>query len=76
MDSYSTEEQQEEAIKSFFKENGVQILVGAALGLAGFTGWNMYVDGKIEAQEAVVVVQNFFFMGGSERARNSFDYVG
>ncbi len=55
MEIYSTEEQQEEAIKTFLKENGVQIVVGAVLGLAGFSGWNMYVDNKIAAQEAASV---------------------
>jgi len=52
MEIYSTEEQQVEAIKKFWQENGTQIIVGAALGLAGFWGWNFYVDKKIEAQEA------------------------
>lgn len=51
MEIYSTEEQQEEAIKKFLKENGVQIVVGAVLGLAGFSGWNYYVDSQLEAQE-------------------------
>ena len=38
MEIYSTEEQQVEAIKSFWKENGSQIIVGAVLGLGGFSG--------------------------------------
>ncbi|GAB2996592.1 YfgM family protein [Psychrosphaera aestuarii] len=71
MEIYSTEEQQEEAIKSFFKENGVQILVGAALGLAGFTGWNMYVDSKIEAQEnASMQFEEFIKVAGVETAKS------
>ncbi|MDA8621102.1 tetratricopeptide repeat protein [Psychrosphaera sp.] len=70
MEIYSTEEQQEEAIKSFFKENGLQILVGAALGVAGFTGWNMYVDGQIEAQEsASLEFDQFLKVAGSETAQ-------
>ena len=52
MEIYSTEEQQEEAIKKFIKENGMQVVFGAVLGLAGFSGWNWYVDSKISAQEA------------------------
>jgi len=51
MEIYSTEEQQVEAIKSFWKENGMQIVVGALLGLGGFIGYNQYVDSKLAAQE-------------------------
>ncbi len=70
MEIYSTEEQQEEAIKSFFKENGLQILVGAALGVAGFTGWNFYVDSQIEAQEsASVEFDQFLKVAGAESAQ-------
>lgn len=60
MEIYSTEEQQEEAIKKFFKENGLQIFLGAALGLGGFTGWNMYVESQLEAQEAASVEYDKF----------------
>lgn len=52
MEVYSTEEQQVEAIKSFWKENGTQIVLGAALGLGGFSAWNWYVDNQIAEQEA------------------------
>ena len=52
MEIYSTEEQQVEAIKSFWKENGTQIILGAVLGLGGFSAWNYYVDKQMEAKEA------------------------
>jgi predicted negative regulator of RcsB-dependent stress response len=52
MEVYSTEEQQVEAIKKFWQENGTQIILGAAIGLAGFGGWKWYVNSQIEAQEA------------------------
>lgn len=51
MEIYSTEEQQVEAIKKFWKENGMQIIVGAVLGLGGFIGYNQYVESKLTAQE-------------------------
>lgn len=52
MEIYSSEEQQVEAIKNFWKENGTNIIVGAVLGLAGFSGWNWYVDKQISEKEA------------------------
>lgn len=52
MEVYSTEEQQVEAIKKYWQENGKQIVVGALLGLGGFFAWNQYVDSKVAAQEA------------------------
>lgn len=55
MEVYSTEEQQVEAIKNFWKENGTQIVVGVVLGLGGFGAWNWYVDKEVAEQEAASV---------------------
>mmetsp|Transcript_53628 Transcript_53628/g.170563 ORF Transcript_53628/g.170563 Transcript_53628/m.170563 type:complete len:213 (+) Transcript_53628:247-885(+) len=52
MERYETEEQQVEAIKGFWKENGTAIIVGAVIGLAGLFGWQEYNDSVIEAKEA------------------------
>ncbi|TKB54719.1 YfgM family protein [Ferrimonas aestuarii] len=52
MEIYSTEEQQVEAIKSFWKEYGNSIIGGAAIGLAGLFGWNTYQDYQREQAEA------------------------
>lgn len=51
MEQYETEEQQVEAIKRFWKENGVAIIVGAVLGLGGLYGWRYYNEQKIADQE-------------------------
>jgi predicted negative regulator of RcsB-dependent stress response len=51
MEHYATEEQQVEAIKRFWKENGLAIIVGAALGLGGLWGWRYYNDAQRVAQE-------------------------
>jgi len=51
MEKYETEEQQVDAIKRFWKENGVAIVVGAALGLGGLYGWRYYNEQKITGQE-------------------------
>ncbi|CAK0774066.1 Ancillary SecYEG translocon subunit [Gammaproteobacteria bacterium] len=52
MDAYVTEEQQVEAIKKWWKENGVSVITGAALGLAivfGVRAWNDWRAGKTES---------------------------
>lgn len=43
---YETEEQQLEALKSWWKENGTSTLVGLAIGIAVILGWNYRQDYK------------------------------
>ncbi|MBR9728249.1 YfgM family protein [Shewanella intestini] len=52
MEIYSTEEQQVDAIKQFWKDNGTAIIVGAVVGLGGLYGWNTYSDMKLSAAES------------------------
>ncbi|MFT5541432.1 MAG: putative negative regulator of RcsB-dependent stress response [Glaciecola sp.] len=51
MERYETEEQQVEAIKGFWKENGTAILVGIGIGLAGLFGWQYYNESTIAKKE-------------------------
>ncbi|WP_462157324.1 YfgM family protein [Pseudoalteromonas sp. GB56] len=51
MEIYSTEEQQEEAIKGFFKEHGVSIALGILIGLGGLYGWKAYNQHQITTAE-------------------------
>lgn len=51
MEQYETEEQQVEAIKRFWKENGLALVIGALLGLGGLLGWRYYNDSQITAKE-------------------------
>ena len=53
METYQTEEQQVEAIKKFWQENGNYIISGLVLGFAGFIGFNYYKDNKLAQEEAV-----------------------
>ncbi len=52
MELYDTEEQQVEAIKDWWKENGKAVIIGAVVGLGGLFGWRYYQDSVIEASEA------------------------
>lgn len=44
MNEYETEEQQVEALKKWWKENGTSLLVGLLVGVSGLFGWRYYVD--------------------------------
>jgi len=50
---YQTEEQQVEAIKSYWEENGNMIIAGIVFGFAGFIGFNLYKDSVLENEIAV-----------------------
>jgi len=47
---YQTEEQQVEAIKSFWSENGNSIIAGLVIGFAGYVGFNYYQDHQLEQE--------------------------
>ena len=51
MELYDTEEQQVEAIKDWWKENGKSVILGAVIGLGGLFGWRYYQDSVTTAQE-------------------------
>jgi predicted negative regulator of RcsB-dependent stress response len=48
MEIYNSEEQQVEAIKRFWKENGTAIIAGVVLGLGGLYGWRYIQDTQLE----------------------------
>ena len=52
MELYDTEEQQVEAIKDWWKENGKAVALGAVVGLGGIFGWRYYQDMQVSAQDA------------------------
>jgi len=51
MEGYETEEQQVDAIKGWWKENGNTLMIAAVVGLAGLWGWRFYNASAITAQE-------------------------
>ncbi|GLR76932.1 YfgM family protein [Aliivibrio sifiae] len=55
MEAYETEEQQVEAIKSWWKENGKAVVVGGVVGIGAILGWKYYQSTKIEAKETTSI---------------------
>ena len=39
---HKTEEEQEDQIKNWWKDNGIQIIGGIVIGIAGIWGWDYY----------------------------------
>ncbi len=53
MELYDSEEEQVQAIKDWWKENGKAVIFGSVIGLGGLFGWNYYQDSIIAAKESV-----------------------
>lgn len=51
MELYDSEEQQVEAIKDWWKENGKAVILGGVIGLGGLFGWQYYQDSITAAKE-------------------------
>ncbi|HIP76252.1 MAG TPA: tetratricopeptide repeat protein [Psychromonas hadalis] len=51
IEGYETEEQQIDAIKSWWKENGTMLIVGAVVGLVGLWGYRYYNESILTGQE-------------------------
>ncbi|OEE59866.1 hypothetical protein A1OK_13070 [Enterovibrio norvegicus FF-454] len=70
MDVYTTEEQQVEAIKSWWRENGKAIFLGAVIGLGGLYGWRYYQSeqetSREQASEAYMQVVGSLAAGDAE----------
>ncbi len=52
MVGYETEEQQVDAIKNWWKENGTAVIFGTVVGLGALWGWRFYNEQQIAGQEA------------------------
>ena len=67
MSEMRTEEEQIEAMKKWWEENGKQTLVAVVLVAGGWLGFNGYQDSQREAAEAAsVVYQEMLILSGSE----------
>ncbi|WP_305838934.1 YfgM family protein [Photobacterium leiognathi] len=72
MNDYATEEQQVEAIKSWWQENGKAVVLGAVIGLGGLWGWRYY---QSEVHAAKHVASDSYTQVVSALDENSKDAV-
>ncbi len=56
MDVYTTEEQQIEAIKRWWKANGNSVLIGIAVAIAAVLGWQTWTQGQQTNREQAAVL--------------------
>jgi predicted negative regulator of RcsB-dependent stress response len=55
LEIYNSDEQQAEAIKEWWKENGMAIIVGTVIGLVGMFGWRYFNEYREHQMEAGAV---------------------
>ncbi len=55
VDAYTTEDEQVEAIKKWWRENGVAVVTGISLGLGGLFGWQFWQGKEAARSEAASV---------------------
>jgi len=64
MEVYETEEQQVEAVKKWWKENGTSLIIGAVIGLSAIGGWKYYQSEeevhRIQASADLLLVPSRF----------------
>ena len=83
MAQYETEEQQVEALKKWWKENGTAVIIGALLGigaLGGWRGWNWYHENQAEiasdifasVQKRMIAGDTASFSKEAETLRNEY----
>ncbi len=75
MDVYNSEEQQVEAIKSWWQENGKSIIAGVVIGFIGLFGWRFYNDHVRQKNEAAAAEYQVVMQSLSEKHDKAFDAV-
>ncbi len=75
MEIYQTEEQQVEAIKNFWAENGNAIIAGLVIGFASFIGFNYYQDHQL-AQQQLTADNYMSNLEAGEKKPEQFNQAG
>jgi len=73
VDVYRTEEEQVEALQKWWKENGNAILIGAALAIAGYFGWEAWQKNQVVEAEAASNEYFNFLQAVEVNSRDSND---
>lgn len=74
--AYETEEQQVEAIKQFWKENGTAIILGAVIGFGALFGWNYYQDHKVKQGELASMAYSEILLLSEQSSVDKSEFVG
>ena len=76
MDVYKTEEEQVEAIKKWWHENGKSIIAGIIIGIIGIFGWRAYDDNIIvQAEQASVIYEKMIVASRTSDEENVLVYA-
>ncbi|USH01871.1 tetratricopeptide repeat protein [Grimontia kaedaensis] len=80
MDVYTTEEQQVEAIKKWWRDNGKAVVLGAVIGLGGLYGWRYYQSemetSREQASEAYTQVVSALVAGDAQAEEKATAFIG
>ncbi|NGN97649.1 tetratricopeptide repeat protein [Grimontia sp. S25] len=80
MDVYTTEEQQVEAIKKWWRDNGKAVVLGAVIGLGGLYGWRYYQaemeTSREQASEAYTQVVSALVAGDAQAEEKATAFIG
>ncbi|MGF1707679.1 YfgM family protein [Enterovibrio baiacu] len=79
MDVYTTEEQQVEAIKQWWRDNGKAVVLGAVIGLGGLYGWRYFQaeqeTSREQASEAYTQVVNALAAGDEKAEEQAAAFI-
>ncbi|MEQ1558431.1 MAG: tetratricopeptide repeat protein [Methyloglobulus sp.] len=73
MEIYDTEEEQLEAVKRWWKENGTSTIVGLAIGIAVIVGWNYFQDHKKEQANQASAIYDQLIKASETNQKDSVD---
>lgn len=79
MDVYTTEEQQVEAIKKWWRDNGKAVVLGAVIGLGGLYGWRYYQaemeTSREQASDAYTQVVSALVAGDAQAEEKAATFI-
>ena len=76
MDVYKTEEEQVEALKKWWHENGKSIIAGVVIGIIGIFGWRAFDDHIIvQAEQASVIYEKMIVASRTNDEENVLVYA-
>ncbi|MGR8953444.1 MAG: YfgM family protein [Gammaproteobacteria bacterium] len=73
---YDSEEEQLEALKGWWKENGTSTIVGVALGAALITGWNFWQSHKLEKSAQASNLYSQLVKAVESNKQNTIEQLG